>query len=46
MTKKTVPFNKGGLENLPDNKPVVYKILTNDGVNNYTAYKMRPCEPT
>ena len=28
MAKKTVRFNKGGLEKLPEDKPVVYKIVT------------------
>jgi hypothetical protein len=41
MTKKTVPFNQKGIEKLPDNKPVVYKILTEGGKNNYTGVAKR-----
>jgi hypothetical protein len=37
MAKKTVDFNKTGIEKLPNNKPVVYKILTESGKNNYTG---------
>ena len=37
MAKKTVDFNKTGIEKLPNNKPVVYKILTEGGENNYTG---------
>jgi len=37
MAKKTMPFNQKGIEKLPDNKPVVYKILTEGGKNNYTG---------
>ncbi len=39
-TKKT-KFNKTGIENLPDNKPAVYKILTEGGRNNYTGVAQR-----
>ena len=41
MAKKTVPFNQKGIEKLPDNKPVVYKILTEDAKNNYTGVAKR-----
>jgi hypothetical protein len=41
MAKKTVPFNQKGIEELPDNKPVVYKILTDGGTNNYTGVAQR-----
>jgi len=41
MAKKTVPFNEKGIEKLPDNKPVVYKILTDGGKNNYTGVAQR-----
>lgn len=41
MTKKTVPFNKTGIEKLPNNKPVVYKIKTDGGTNNYTGVAKR-----
>ena len=37
MATKTVPFNKTGIGNLPDDKPVVYKIETEGGRNNYTG---------
>ena len=35
--KKTVKFNKTNLEKLPNDKPVVYKILTDNKTNNYTG---------
>ncbi|NHZ85580.1 MAG: hypothetical protein GWP19_06835 [Planctomycetia bacterium] len=38
---KTVPFNKKGISNLPKDKPVVYKILTNNNNNNYTGIAKR-----
>lgn len=41
MAKKTVPFNQKGIEKLPDNKPVVYKILTEGDKNNYTGHAQR-----
>lgn len=41
MAKKTVPFNQRGIEKLPDNKPVVYKILTESVKNNYTGVAQR-----
>lgn len=41
MAKKTVPFNPKGIEKLPDTKPVVYKILTPGGKNNYTGVAQR-----
>jgi hypothetical protein len=37
MTTKTVSFNQKGIRKLPDNKPVVYKILTERDKNNYTG---------
>lgn len=37
MAKKTVDFNKTEIGKLPNNKPVVYKILTESGGNNYTG---------
>ncbi len=37
MGRKTVDYNKAGVEKLPNNKPVVYKILTGSGNNNYTG---------
>ena len=41
MAKKTVPFNERGIGKLPDDKPVVYRILTNGGGNNYTGIAKR-----
>ncbi|HUU10568.1 MAG TPA: hypothetical protein VM431_08530 [Phycisphaerae bacterium] len=41
MAEKTVPLNQKGVEKLPDNKPVVYKILTAGGSNNYTGVAQR-----
>jgi len=41
MAKKTVPFNENGIAKLPDNKPVVYKIPTDDGENSYTGVAKR-----
>ena len=41
MAKKTVPFNQKGIGKLPDNKPVVYKILTEGDKNNYTGSAQR-----
>ena len=41
MAKKTVPFNNKCIEKLPDNKPVVYKILTDTERNNYTGIAQR-----
>ena len=39
-TKKT-KFNKTGIENLPNNKPAVYKILTGAGKVNYAGVAQR-----
>lgn len=41
MAKKTVPLNEKGIEKLPDDKPVVYKILTGGDRNNYTGVAQR-----
>jgi predicted GIY-YIG superfamily endonuclease len=41
MARKTVDFNKTGVEKLPNDKPVVYKILTDSGNNNYTGVAQR-----
>ncbi len=41
MAKKTVPFNQTGIGKLPINKPVVYKIETPGGKNNYTGVAQR-----
>ena len=41
MGKKTVAFNDAGIGKLPNDKPVVYKILTGAGVNTYTGVAQR-----
>ena len=41
MRTKKVKFNKTGIEKLPNNKPVVYKIITEGGRNNYTGIAQR-----
>jgi len=41
MARKTVPFNSTGIEKLPNDKPVVYKIETPGGKNNYTGVAQR-----
>lgn len=41
MTRKTVTFNKKGIEKLPIDKPVVYQIQTAGGKNNYTGIAQR-----
>lgn len=41
MARKTVRFNKEGIESLPNNKPVIYRILTEAGKNNYTGIAQR-----
>jgi len=34
---KTVKYKPEDIKNLPNDKPVVYKILTNNNKNNYTG---------
>jgi predicted GIY-YIG superfamily endonuclease len=41
MGRKTVKFNGAGIAKLPRAKPVVYRILTKDGANNYTGTAKR-----
>lgn len=41
MTRKTVGFDKTGVCKLPDDKPVVYRILTEGGKNSYTGVAKR-----
>ena len=41
MAKRKASFNQTGIETLPDNKPVVYKILTAGDKNNYTGVAQR-----
>ena len=38
MSRKTVKLTPERIANLPDDKPVVYKILTPGGRNNYTLH--------
>jgi TIR domain len=38
---KTVNFNKEGISKLPNDRPVVYKILTEGGQNNFTGAAKR-----
>ena len=37
MGKKTTKFNKTGIDKLPNNKPVMYKIQTPTGKPNYVG---------
>jgi len=41
MGQKTVRFTQEGLSRLPNDKPVVYKILTENESNNYTGVAQR-----
>jgi predicted GIY-YIG superfamily endonuclease len=41
MSKKTVKFNESGIAKLPNEKPVVYRIFTPGGSNNYTGVAKR-----
>lgn len=41
MARKTVPFNQAGASELPNDKPVVYKIQTEGGKTNYVGKAMR-----
>jgi len=41
MTRKTVPFTGKGIGKLPNDKPVVYQVLTESGRNNYTGIAKR-----
>lgn len=41
MPKKTVPFTPKGIDRLPDDKPVVYRILTEGGKANYAGIAQR-----
>ena len=36
MANKTIKFRKDDLGKLPNDKPVIYKILTRQDGNNYT----------
>jgi hypothetical protein len=41
MARKTVEFNLEEINNLPNNKPVIYKILNAEGENIYTGIAKR-----
>lgn len=41
MPTKTVPFTDAGIGSLPNDKPVVYKVITQGGRNNYTGTAQR-----
>lgn len=41
MAKRTVPFSKDGIGKLPNDRPVVYKVLNDDGQNVYTGVAKR-----
>lgn len=41
MAQKTVPFDEKGIDQLPDAKPVVYKIFSDEGENVYTGVAKR-----
>lgn len=41
MARKTVKFTPTGIEKLPDDKPVVYRIQTDDGKTNYVGVAQR-----
>lgn len=41
MPRKTVDFTDQGISKLPDDQPVVYRILTDGGRNNYTGVAQR-----
>ncbi len=39
--KKTVKYSKEGINKLPNNRPVLYKVLTDSNRNNYTGIAKR-----
>lgn len=41
MARKTVKNNQTGINQLPNNKPAVYKILTDTGNTNYVGTAQR-----
>ena len=41
MGKKTVKFNEDGIGKLPNNMPIIYKILTDGGSTNYAGSAKR-----
>ena len=38
---KTIKFNISGIEKIPNNKPIIYKILTENNKVNYTGIAKR-----
>lgn len=41
MARKTVDFNKSGIAKLPEDKPVLYRVLTDGGKTNYAGIAKR-----
>ena len=41
MARKTVDFNKSGISKLPEDKPVLYRVLTDSGKTNYAGVAKR-----
>ena len=41
MGTKKVKYNKNGIEKLPNDKPVIYRIETNTGKQNYVGIAKR-----
>ena len=41
MARKRVDFNKTGIDKLPDDKPVLYRIETEGGKDNYVGIAQR-----
>jgi predicted GIY-YIG superfamily endonuclease len=41
MATKSASYNKSGISKLPEDKPVVYKIQSESGKNNYTGIAQR-----
>jgi len=41
MSKRKATYNKTGIEGLPDNKPVLYRIETETGKLNYAGVAQR-----
>ncbi len=41
MARKTVTFNRHGIEKLPDDKPALYRIQTDGGRTNYAGVAKR-----
>jgi excinuclease UvrABC nuclease subunit len=41
MAQKTVKFNQTGAKNLPNDKPVIYKVKTEAGKTNYAGIAKR-----